>query len=83
VVSTTLEADYVICVNVTDTGPAIALDIVFTTTKQSGMGVGPSISRTIIESHGGQITVAPNADGVTIFRFTLRGVGPEELDDGK
>jgi two-component system sensor kinase FixL len=47
------------------------------------MGVGLSISRTIIESHGGEITVEPNPGGGTIFRFTLRGVAPEELIDGQ
>jgi two-component system sensor kinase FixL len=47
------------------------------------MGIGLSLSRTIIRSHGGQITVMPNPDGGTIFRFTLRGVAPEELVDGE
>jgi two-component system sensor kinase FixL len=89
VVSTTPTADHMVCVNVTDTGPGIAPDVAsklfrpFNTTKRSGLGVGLSISRTIIESHGGQITVAPNPDGGTIFRFTLPGVDPEELDDGE
>jgi two-component system, LuxR family, sensor kinase FixL len=89
VISTTPVADHMLCVNVSDTGPGIAPDVAsrlfqpFTTTKRSGMGVGLSISRTIIESHGGQITVAPNPGGGTIFRFTLPGVDPEELDDGK
>jgi two-component system sensor kinase FixL len=45
--------------------------------------VGLSISRTIIESHGGQIGVKPNHDGGTIFRFTLRGVVPEDLAGGR
>ena len=55
----------------------------FVTTKRQGMGVGLSISRTIIEFHGGQITVAPNPGGGTIFRFTLRGVAPEDLADAQ
>lgn len=89
VVSTTPAADHMVAVNVTDTGPGIAPEVAsklfqpFTTTKRSGMGVGLSISRTIIESHGGQIIVAPSPGGGTIFRFTLPGVDPEELDDGK
>jgi two-component system, LuxR family, sensor kinase FixL len=89
VISATRAADRMICVSVTDTGPGIAPDIAsklfqpFTTTKRSGMGVGLSISRTIIESHGGWITVAPNPGGGTIFRFTLPGVSPEALDDGE
>jgi two-component system, LuxR family, sensor kinase FixL len=89
VVSTTSAADHMVCVNVIDTGPGIAPGVAsklfqpFTTTKRSGLGVGLSISRTIIESHGGQITVAPNPGGGTIFRFTLRVVDPEALDDAK
>ena len=43
----------------------------FATSKSGGLGIGLSISRTIIESHGGDITVAPNPGGGTIFRFTL------------
>jgi two-component system sensor kinase FixL len=45
------------------------------------MGVGLSISRTIVESHGGQISVQPNPGGGTIFRFTLRAVTKEDLGD--
>jgi two-component system sensor kinase FixL len=55
----------------------------FVTTKRQGMGVGLSISRTIIQSHGGQITVEPNLGGGTIFRFTLPGVGTETRADGQ
>jgi two-component system sensor kinase FixL len=47
------------------------------------MGVGLSISRTIIQSHGGEITVEPNPGGGTVFRFTLRRVGPEALIDAQ
>jgi two-component system sensor kinase FixL len=47
------------------------------------MGVGLSISRTIIESHGGQIWFEPNPDGGTIFRFTLRAVTAEELSEAE
>jgi two-component system sensor kinase FixL len=88
VVSTSPEADQMVAVSVTDTGPGIAPEVVsklfrpFTTTKRTGMGVGLSISRNIIESHGGQISVAPNPVGGTIFRFTLPGVVPER-DNGK
>ncbi len=46
------------------------------------MGIGLSISRTIIEAHGGRLWVEPNPDGGTIFRFTLKAVNPEELTDG-
>jgi len=42
-----------------------------------------SISCTIIQSHGGQITVEPNPGGGTTFRYTLRGVVPGKLNDGR
>jgi len=40
-----------------------------------------SISRTIIEAHGGQIGVEPNPAGGTIFRLTLRAVTQEDFRD--
>jgi two-component system sensor kinase FixL len=87
-VSTSPADDGMVVVDVADTGCGISLDVAsrlfqaFVTTKRQGMGVGLSISRTIIESHGGKITVEPNPGSGTIFRFTLRGVAPEELTDG-
>jgi two-component system sensor kinase FixL len=44
----------------------------FVTTKSQGMGIGLSLCRTIIESHGGQIKVDANPTGGTIFHFTIR-----------
>jgi two-component system sensor kinase FixL len=76
-----------VTVDVGDTGCGISPDVAsrlfqpFVTTKRQGMGVGLSISRTIIESHGGQITAAPNPGGGTIFRFTLHRVASEDLAD--
>ena len=86
-VSTSPVDDSMVAVDVADTGCGISSDVAsrlfqpFVTTKRQGMGVGLSISRTIIESHGGQITVRPNPGGGTIFRFTLRGIDPEDHTD--
>jgi len=76
-----------VTIDVADTGSGIAPEIAdqlfqpFITTKRTGMGVGLSICRTIIEAHGGQIWVEPNPPGGTIFRFTLRRVTGEDIRD--
>jgi two-component system sensor kinase FixL len=70
-----------------DTGCGIAPEMTsqlfqpFVTTKRHGMGVGLSISRTIIEGHGGRIWADANPGGGTVFRFTLRGVDKEDIGD--
>jgi len=81
--------DGMIMVRVTDTGTGIAPEIAsqlfqpFITTKRQGMGVGLSICRTIVEAHGGQISVEPNPGGGTVFCFTLRAVTKEEIGDAE
>jgi len=74
-------------VSVADTGSGIEPEMAeqlfqpFITTKRHGMGVGLSISRTIIEAHGGRIWVEPNPAGGTIFHFTLAAVTEGDVDD--
>lgn len=73
---------------VSDTGPGIAkgaeaqLFRPFFTTKKSGMGVGLSISRTIVESHGGQMRAQTNDAGGATFRFTLPMAATEDRSHG-
>ena len=47
------------------------LRVAFVTTKKGGLGLGLSISRTIIETHGGRLWATPNKDRGATFRFTL------------
>jgi len=70
-------AENEIAVSVTDYGPGIGPDDAkhifepFYSTKGGGLGVGLSISRAIIEAHGGHISLAPNVDSGCVFQFTL------------
>ena len=62
---------------VADTGPGIAPELAdclfqpFVTTKATGMGLGLSICREIVEAHHGRLTTAPVPSGGTVFRVTL------------
>jgi signal transduction histidine kinase len=73
--------DDMIEIAVTDIGPGIHSDIAgrlfepFISNKHDGMGLGLSISRSIVEAHGGQLMAEPKRGGGTIFRFTLPAGG--------
>jgi two-component system sensor kinase FixL len=66
-------------VRVSDTGPGLADEVTkqlfqpFVTTKAKGMGLGLSISRSIIDAHGGRMHASPNPGGGVIFSFALPG----------
>jgi PAS domain S-box-containing protein len=75
-------------VAVSDTGhglPAAAQRVFdpFFSTKPGGLGMGLSISRTIIEAHGGRLWATANPDGGTTFRFTLPTAGLPAEEDGE
>ena len=76
VMSAKTEADEVL-VSVRDSGPGIAPAIrdslfkAFQTTKPSGLGLGLSICRSIVESHGGRLWASANAPRGVVFQFTL------------
>jgi two-component system sensor kinase FixL len=78
--------DEMVEVSVADTGEGMSEEVLeklfqpFVTTKPTGMGVGLSICRTIIESHGGRIWTEPNSPNGAIFRFTLPAVVGEFED---
>ena len=80
--SKAIEGDMV-QVSVSDTGGGMAPEVMdklfqpFVTTKPQGMGVGLSICRTIVESHGGRIWPEANVPCGTVFHFTLPAIDEE------
>jgi two-component system sensor kinase FixL len=72
-----LDDDAHILISVSDTGRGIAvadLETVFNpyfTTKEHGMGIGLTISRSIAEAHGGKLWATRNDDAGSTFWFTV------------
>jgi signal transduction histidine kinase len=67
-------------ISVSDTGPGIQSDALtrvfepFFTTKAGGMGMGLSVSRMIVEAHGGRIWAENQGGGGAVFRLLLPAV---------
>ena len=78
------EAGGFVRVTVADSGPGLAQEIAerlfepFRTTKQTGMGLGLSISAAIVAAHGGRIWAEPSKLGGTAFHFTVIDAESEE-----
>ena len=66
-----------VLVSVRDTGPGLAVDDAerlfepFYTSKASGMGMGLSICRSIVEAHGGRLWASPSLPRGAMFQFTV------------
>ena len=66
-----------VLITVEDSGPGISPENIdrlfeaFFTTKPSGMGMGLSICRSIINAHGGRLWVSPGSPRGTVFQFTV------------
>jgi len=79
--ATRVLGDGMVEVAVSDIGPGIHDDIAgrlfepFVSNKRNGMGLGLSISRSIVEAHGGKLTAGQKPEGGSIFRFTVPAGG--------
>jgi PAS domain S-box-containing protein len=78
-----------VLVSVRDSGPGIDSDHLdrvfqaFYTTKSSGVGMGLSISRSIIDAHEGRLWADPDVSRGAVLRFSLPGADREELMDSR
>ena len=84
-VATAQREEGMVEVSLTDTGPGIPEPVLkqiytrFSTTKgDSGMGIGLSICKRIVEAHGGTLTAENRREGGACFRFTLTAI--EEME---
>jgi two-component system sensor kinase FixL len=77
IISTALSDEGFIDVSVMDSGSGITPEIEkslfrsFQTSKADGMGMGLSISRSIVEAHGGRLWLDKPTKGMTTFKFSL------------
>ncbi len=77
VIGTNKDVSGGVLVTVRDSGPGPSLESLdrlfdaFYTTKPSGMGMGLSICRSIVEAHGGRIWASPDVGPGATFQFTL------------
>ena len=88
-VRTMPHGDGMVAVEVSDTGTGISEEVAarlfqpFVTSKAGGMGIGLSISKRIIESHGGTMEAHRTEQGGALFRFTLPAIESETTDGNR
>ena len=76
-IETSIDQPNSIVITVSDSGPGFDVKTAeqlfqpFFTTKSSGMGLGLSICKSIIEAHGGQLTAASREPRGAVFRLDL------------
>ncbi|MER8444688.1 ATP-binding protein [Mesorhizobium sp. M1066] len=76
-VSTSKTGPSDVIVAVRDTGPGLPVEgfdrifEAFYTTKPTGMGIGLSVCKSIVEAHGGRLWAMPNTPRGAVFQFTL------------
>ncbi|MGN6231048.1 MAG: ATP-binding protein [Trinickia sp.] len=76
-IGTTEDGADAVVVSVRDSGPGLAADDTeqlfepFYTSKASGMGMGLSICRSIVQAHGGKLWASPNVPRGAVFQFTV------------
>jgi PAS domain S-box-containing protein len=80
-IASSRDGNAAVLVEVRDTGPGIDAECAerlfeaFYTTKAEGLGIGLSISRAIVEEHGGRLSAAPSMPHGAVFRFSLPAQG--------
>jgi two-component system sensor kinase FixL len=89
IVAARRNSKHAIEISVADSGPGVAAEVTdtmfepFITTKPFGMGMGLSISRTIIESHGGSLQMVRGVRSGAMFVFNLPTAEAEASIDAR